>query len=416
MEEALNVARNAAQTGRNDEVAHILDSATLALRKASTVHGRLNDGRMSQPLVLSPPASERDSDSESSVGPDSDVSSMHSRGHSMDTAPTILTKSAQSSQQPILVDQRKSIGQFPGKLKASVESFDDKHEQKVSPDRHSMSRTPPRLYQPPSADSIVRDFAYARAKTAKAEAARKFSRSYGSAADYYGDTGQSVGAQPGVRPSVSAPVVTDKPLPKPPGAIQRPSIGRINDIELPNERRQKKPVRRVEPTPTQTIPPRISSRSWPSPPDTETPARHRRPKHHRPHLSDLFESPQYHQHPKAQDREAPDPYDKQRGGSLVTDTRYGPNIPQNDSISKSITRDSGPTTLLQRNISLRHPRRKHISLNEGQGFSLGRYHRRQPIAREWSTSRKRITATIACLNTVLVGLIAGIYVSYVFCL
>lgn len=60
-------------------------------------------------------------------------------------------------------------------------------------------------------------------------------------------------------------------------------------------------------------------------------------------------------------------------------------------------------------MSLRHPRRKHISLNEGQGFSLGRYHRRQPIAREWHTVRKRVAATIACLNTVFIGLIAGIY-------
>lgn len=62
-------------------------------------------------------------------------------------------------------------------------------------------------------------------------------------------------------------------------------------------------------------------------------------------------------------------------------------------------------------VSLKNPRRKHISLREGQGFSLGRYHRRQPIAREWHPVRKRIAATVACFNTVFIGLIAGIYVS-----
>lgn len=63
------------------------------------------------------------------------------------------------------------------------------------------------------------------------------------------------------------------------------------------------------------------------------------------------------------------------------------------------------------NTDLRHPRKSHVSLNQGQDFSLGRHHRRQPIAREWQTARKRLTAAIACLNTVFVGLIVGIYVS-----
>ena len=84
MEEALSVARNAAQSGRNDEVANILDSATFALRKASTVHGQMHRGRMSHPLVLSPAVSEQDSDSEF-VDADSDVSSTRSKGYSVET-------------------------------------------------------------------------------------------------------------------------------------------------------------------------------------------------------------------------------------------------------------------------------------------------------------------------------------------
>jgi MFS family permease len=42
-------------------------------------------------------------------------------------------------------------------------------------------------------------------------------------------------------------------------------------------------------------------------------------------------------------------------------------------------------------------------------FNLRRHHRRQPIARNWSTGKKRWTATIACINTALLGIIIGIY-------
>jgi hypothetical protein len=409
MEEALAVARNAAQNGRNDDVATILDSATLALRKASTVHGQMGTGRMSHPLVLSPAVSERDSDIDS-VGPYSDASSTHSAGGSVETAPTLLTKSAQSSKQPLLDSQNKAAGRSSMSFKPLA---DDGYgmRRSISLDRQSMSATPPRLYQPPSADSIVRDFAYARAKTAKAEAARQLSKSYGAASDYYGDAGQSVGAQPGVRPSLSAPIITGKPLPPLPAPANGLSMPPSDDVVPPKGGRQALPVRRIEPVPTTAIPPRVSSRSYEKFPDNEARPRKRRPRHQRPHLSDFFESSYYHEDHK----HARDLYESntglQRGSSLVTDARYDPYIEKRESISKSTTRYSGPTTLLQRNISLKHPRRKHISLRENQGFSLGRYHRRQPIAREWNTLRKRITATIACLNTVFVGLIAGIYVS-----
>ncbi|KAF2483559.1 hypothetical protein BDY17DRAFT_316877 [Neohortaea acidophila] len=334
--EALNVARDAAQSGRNDEVASVLDSATIALRRASTVQGQMNTGRMSQPLVLSPAVSDLDvSDSESSVGPDSDASSAR---HSVDTVPTVLTR--------MLVDPESSRRKS---FKASFETLDDR-----SPDRHSIGHTPPRLYQPPSAESVVRDFAYARAQTARAEAARQLSRSHGAAEAYYCDTGQPVAAQPGVRPSLSAPVMIDEPI-KARSPTQRPS-------ERPPD------------------------------PEPPTPRRRRERPHRGHHLSDLFESPYYRQHP----------------------TQPPANDEKPRSISTEETKDrysAGPTppSLVQRNISLRHPRRKHISLLEGQGFSLGRFHRRKPIAREWGTVRKRITATIACLNTVFVGLITGIY-------
>ena len=416
MEEALNVAKNAAQTGRNDEVAYILDNATLALRKASVVHGDLTDGRMAQPLVLSPRASEGDSSSCSSASPTSSVSSLHGGARSVDTAPTMLTKSAKSSQRPIVVEQRKSISTFPGSLKASVETFNDPRDKKTSPDRHSFSRTPPRLYQPPSADSIVRDFAYPRERTSKSGAARrKLTRSYGSAADYYGDTGQSVVAQPGVRPSVSAPMITDKPLPSLPAAVQRPSISGPNRVTTSVSRLQKRPLQHLSPKPIAVVPARTSSRTWEEP-AAEIAARKRRPKHHRAHLSDVFEAGCYRQNPEAASRSlsASQAQEKPRTLSIFTETTADPNDPQVGAPPTldsrySFNNPSEPT--FERILSLKHPRRHHISLREGQGFSLGRFHRRQPIAREWSTSRKRITAGIACLNTVFVGLIAGIYVS-----
>lgn len=59
--------------------------------------------------------------------------------------------------------------------------------------------------------------------------------------------------------------------------------------------------------------------------------------------------------------------------------------------------------------SIRKGRRSHFSIKEPQGFSLSRSHKRAPIARDWSDSRKRWTATIACISTALIGLIIGIY-------
>ena len=53
--------------------------------------------------------------------------------------------------------------------------------------------------------------------------------------------------------------------------------------------------------------------------------------------------------------------------------------------------------------------RNHFSIREPRGFSLSRSHRRSPIARDWSTSRKRYVASVACITTAFMGLIVGIY-------
>lgn len=61
----------------------------------------------------------------------------------------------------------------------------------------------------------------------------------------------------------------------------------------------------------------------------------------------------------------------------------------------------------KKGYSLRN--RHHFSIREHHGFSLSRSHRRAPIARDWSTPRKRFVAAVACINTALLGLVIGIY-------
>ncbi|KAL8817917.1 MAG: hypothetical protein Q9223_003340 [Gallowayella weberi] len=60
-----------------------------------------------------------------------------------------------------------------------------------------------------------------------------------------------------------------------------------------------------------------------------------------------------------------------------------------------------------KSLNLKH--RHHFSIREPKMFNLSHSHRRSPIARDWSTSKKRWVALVACINTALMGLIIGIY-------
>ncbi|KAI0377260.1 hypothetical protein F5Y04DRAFT_291893 [Hypomontagnella monticulosa] len=65
-----------------------------------------------------------------------------------------------------------------------------------------------------------------------------------------------------------------------------------------------------------------------------------------------------------------------------------------------------------RNVSLR--RRSHVSIRDGQRFSLTKSVKRQPtIARDWSPVRKRLVASVACISTALIGVLVGIYAGLV---
>ncbi|KAL8673795.1 MAG: hypothetical protein Q9168_001807 [Polycauliona sp. 1 TL-2023] len=60
-----------------------------------------------------------------------------------------------------------------------------------------------------------------------------------------------------------------------------------------------------------------------------------------------------------------------------------------------------------KSLDLNH--RHHFSIREPKKFGLSHAHRRSPIARDWSPSKKRWVALVACINTALMGLIIGIY-------
>ncbi|KAK4168869.1 hypothetical protein QBC43DRAFT_330077 [Cladorrhinum sp. PSN259] len=79
--------------------------------------------------------------------------------------------------------------------------------------------------------------------------------------------------------------------------------------------------------------------------------------------------------------------------------------------SSSSQREIGAENGLTRRLNLRG--KSHVSLRGYQGYNLARAYKRHPVARDWSTVRKRFTATVACLSTATVGILIGIYAGLV---
>lgn len=52
---------------------------------------------------------------------------------------------------------------------------------------------------------------------------------------------------------------------------------------------------------------------------------------------------------------------------------------------------------------------RHVDIKASHDFNVHETWRRQTIARDWTVSRKRFAATIACVNTSLIGITIGIY-------
>lgn len=55
--------------------------------------------------------------------------------------------------------------------------------------------------------------------------------------------------------------------------------------------------------------------------------------------------------------------------------------------------------------------RRYIGFGDARHPSLRGQHPRQATARDWSVTRKRLAASVACVSTAFVGLAVGIYVS-----
>jgi hypothetical protein len=65
----------------------------------------------------------------------------------------------------------------------------------------------------------------------------------------------------------------------------------------------------------------------------------------------------------------------------------------------------------EQEVIRRYGEELHVRDAHHHTFSLRRNHRRQPVARNWQTGKKRICAIIACANTAVLGIVVGIYAS-----
>jgi hypothetical protein len=436
MEEALTVAHDAAQNNKTQEVAHILDEAKIALRKSSTVHGymspplRIDDSEIEE--YFSSDDYDQESDSDADI--ESNISSLKPKEKpSIASVPTAYTKSKsglslkqvptnsvpfttprysirqQSIVHPIVSPPYETDGKRPSSQEAAVGPS--------SSEDFSMTQTPPQMYSKMSKASTTHDWAYLQRTPTRRDLRGRSEP---------GPVGHDetvlpppVGESTGV---VLPPVISqDASVRTPEQVLYEPLRVLIPDVP---KRRSLRPVRSnpqlsstPSPPPQPTAPyavydprhyvtPDYPSTQYPGVSAAETavpalaPAKRWKPK---AGVSRIFESPYYHVPGR---REIP----------VVLPASAQPTIP----VAPGQTAATGqpPLPLLpgqappannpSPDLSLKHPRKNHISLKDE--FRFHRY-RRSPVAREWKIGRKRITALVACFNTMLVGLITGIYVS-----
>ncbi|UJO17160.1 uncharacterized protein CLAFUR5_04431 [Fulvia fulva] len=378
MEEALNVARDAVKTGRSEAVAGVLNDATMALRQANSVQSNMHE-RRSLTTYDSQHVSESDSESDSS----------HRRGHkvSAETLPTVYTKSTKSRQQ-IRANDRHSQPSFQGGRNA-------RRDRAAYSDDNSISHTPPRLYQPASAESIVRDFAYNEQKSRRKPSLRT---PYGAAASFYHDQGESIALQPGVRQSIPG---YDKLLPALPAQAYQPAqpaashhpaflnSGKHERVHRAHQSRRdntdrivlaaqesdvdplaQRPIQRKGTGPLPALPAELRHKLDQRQED-HAPAEHP----HHAHRPSFMQSSYYRNDEKP---------------SLSREAQWE----QSPNSEEPVGKPTSNAVCRVADIACRH----HLSLREGEKFSLAKHHKRQPIA-----------PLIACLNTIFIGLIAGIY-------
>ena len=126
---------------------------------------------------------------------------------------------------------------------------------------------------------------------------------------------------------------------------------------------------------------------------------------HVPYVAD-FKTAGLHYHPVIQETMAGDGYNAARHGGRGFQRRQDTAASLRDADDK---RETSHRRERSANKDYTLNDRHHFSIRESHGFSLSRSHRRSPIARDWSTSRKRYVATVTCVTTAFVGMIIGIY-------
>jgi len=399
MEEALNVAADAARHNRTDDVATVLNEATIALRRASTV-----TGRMKEPLILDD--IEAGISSSDDTADTSDISSGESDlniGHkaSADTVPTMSTGHTDAKQHTAIYPPflnsagerpRSERGDFDSRRPGDFypesvlsisrfsppQSYDGGRNKSRSTDTmhvelstseygdRSMLRTPPQLYSPPSADSIIIDFAYVEKKSGEgsSEAARPSIR-----------LGLPSGLKSGIGATSesSQPSEIRSPIFREPQSDSKmaPSIHELlpgDDVVVAGEN----PRWNVDVVST-TSPP-IGSPNG-SHAAANGPRKRFRPAHHHFMESSYYKIP----------------------------------VRDNDKRNTIRIKDGPGEPLTPQTSQSSHRNRQSRGLSDEFPSSRSHKYRRKPIAREWNTFRKRLTATIACANTILIGLIVGIY-------
>lgn len=376
MSEAESIAREAVARGYGEEALQAFRYSDMALVDVEQATYR--------PPPLSPPRSLRSS--ESSVGQTHDSPQPQSRRSSAHAQ--VFTKSAKPKRHLAATGSK-----FKEALSDNVTGRDDRAARVSSSGDFSMTKTPPHLYLPRSADSIVKDFAYFDPDERRRFSAHIDRRAqYGAAADFYGDHGESVAMQPGVRKSY---VAYEKQLPAVPLPGRRHSdvvpgkterVHRAHhmrhlhqsrglpddDVTKTNGKQNGKLLRppavrqvTVESIhgPAEAVPPILREKlDTPNEPKTPTPSpkadSQKRLGHgHGSHHGHAFMQSAYY-------RTDDDIVRKRSAAAATTDS------------------STHPPLLVSHNWSLKHPRRNHVSLKEGEGYSLGRFHKRQPIARE----------------------------------
>jgi hypothetical protein len=195
MREALTMAKNAADSGHSEEAMQILDKAILALKNAGSVRDEMRD-----PMAQDARYSDDDTNSTHAS------TVMHDKP-SADTLPTTFTRSTESSMRP---DRSGDTGKRHDRTYASRSSSTE----------DIASQDIPRLHQPPSADSMVQDFAYLRGEKRKMPPPKVSSeRISGKATTHYDDHDEFVATQAGRRKSEA---VVHKPLPPLPKEVLLP--------------------------------------------------------------------------------------------------------------------------------------------------------------------------------------------------